>query len=126
MALLRIWMFICLLFVSLWVGYQSKLEEMQAVLNSTEVSLHHLTALVDCRSLHMVRVFCLELFYGSSRYTKCTDKMIWLWMLKCCLWPQVICVLQKKNFLDTQFYLFIYLFHYYIFYFTIICLDYHK
>uniref|UniRef100_A0A8C1KIU2 Protein tweety homolog n=1 Tax=Cyprinus carpio TaxID=7962 RepID=A0A8C1KIU2_CYPCA len=32
---------------------KSNLEEMQAVLNSTEVSLHHLTALVDCRSLHM-------------------------------------------------------------------------
>lgn len=43
-------------FVFRWIGYQSNLEEMQAVLNSTEVSLHHLTALVDCRSLHMVRV----------------------------------------------------------------------
>lgn len=52
------YMDVCLFmfFLSLWVGYQSNLEEMQAVLNSTEVSLHHLTALVDCRSLHMVRV----------------------------------------------------------------------
>ncbi|KAA0722516.1 Protein tweety -like protein 3 [Triplophysa tibetana] len=32
---------------------KSNLEEMQAVLNSTEINLHHLTALVDCRSLHM-------------------------------------------------------------------------
>lgn len=32
---------------------KSNLEEMQAVLNATEISLHHLTALVDCRSLHM-------------------------------------------------------------------------
>lgn len=46
--------YLFMFFVSLWVGYQSNLEEMQAVLNSTEVSLHHLTALVDCRSLHMV------------------------------------------------------------------------
>jgi len=54
--------YLFMFFVSLWVGYQSNLEEMQAVLNSTEVSLHHLTALVDCRSLHMVCVFCVELF----------------------------------------------------------------
>uniref|UniRef100_A0A671KTD9 Protein tweety homolog n=1 Tax=Sinocyclocheilus anshuiensis TaxID=1608454 RepID=A0A671KTD9_9TELE len=45
--------YLFMFFVSLWVGYQSNLEEMQAVLNSTEVSLHHLTALVDCRGLHM-------------------------------------------------------------------------
>ncbi|XP_056607972.1 protein tweety homolog 3 [Triplophysa dalaica] len=29
------------------------LEQIQGVLNGTEVGLHHLTALVDCRSLHM-------------------------------------------------------------------------
>ncbi len=49
--------YLFMFFLSLWGGYQSNLEEMQAVLNSTEVSLHHLTALVDCRSLHMVRVY---------------------------------------------------------------------
>ncbi|TNN68100.1 Protein tweety 3 [Liparis tanakae] len=34
---------------------QGRLEEIQGVLNTTEISLHQLTALVDCRSLHMVR-----------------------------------------------------------------------
>ncbi|MEQ2171159.1 hypothetical protein GOODEAATRI_007847, partial [Goodea atripinnis] len=29
------------------------LEEIQGILNTTEISLHQLTALVDCRSLHM-------------------------------------------------------------------------
>lgn len=33
---------------------QGSLEQIQSVLNSTEVGLHQLTALVDCRSLHMV------------------------------------------------------------------------
>lgn len=33
---------------------QANLEQIQSVLNSTEVGLHQLTALVDCRSLHMV------------------------------------------------------------------------
>lgn len=39
---------------------QGSLEQIQSVLNSTEVGLHQLTALVDCRSLHMVsyRVCC--------------------------------------------------------------------
>uniref|UniRef100_A0A3P8Y1Y5 Protein tweety homolog n=1 Tax=Esox lucius TaxID=8010 RepID=A0A3P8Y1Y5_ESOLU len=32
---------------------KGNLEQMQTVLNSTEVGLHQLTALVDCRSLHM-------------------------------------------------------------------------
>ncbi|XP_031418484.1 protein tweety homolog 3 [Clupea harengus] len=32
---------------------KGNLEEIQSVLNSTEVSLHQLTALLDCRSLHM-------------------------------------------------------------------------
>uniref|UniRef100_A0A8C2ZBD9 Protein tweety homolog n=1 Tax=Cyclopterus lumpus TaxID=8103 RepID=A0A8C2ZBD9_CYCLU len=32
---------------------QGSLEEIQGVLNTTEISLHQLTALVDCRSLHM-------------------------------------------------------------------------
>ncbi|KAM9745875.1 protein tweety homolog 3 isoform 1-T1 [Menidia menidia] len=32
---------------------QESLEEIQGILNSTEISLHQLTALVDCRSLHM-------------------------------------------------------------------------
>ncbi|KAG7263491.1 hypothetical protein CRUP_013802 [Coryphaenoides rupestris] len=32
---------------------QGSLEQIQSVLNSTEVGLHQLTALVDCRSLHM-------------------------------------------------------------------------
>lgn len=31
------------------------MEDIQEILNSTEISLHQLTALVDCRSLHMVR-----------------------------------------------------------------------
>lgn len=31
------------------------MEDIQEVLNTTEISLHQLTALVDCRSLHMVR-----------------------------------------------------------------------
>lgn len=34
--------------------FQGSLEEIQGVLNTTEISLHQLTALVDCRSLHMV------------------------------------------------------------------------
>lgn len=34
---------------------QAHLEQIQSVLNATEVGLHQLTALVDCRSLHMVR-----------------------------------------------------------------------
>lgn len=33
---------------------QGSLEQIQSLLNSTEVGLHQLTALVDCRSLHMV------------------------------------------------------------------------
>lgn len=33
---------------------QGRLEEIQRILNTTEISLHQLTALVDCRSLHMV------------------------------------------------------------------------
>lgn len=33
---------------------QANLEQIQSVLNATEVGLHQLTALVDCRSLHMV------------------------------------------------------------------------
>ncbi|XP_068434749.1 protein tweety homolog 3 isoform X2 [Clinocottus analis] len=32
---------------------QGNLEEIQGILNTTEISLHQLTALVDCRSLHM-------------------------------------------------------------------------
>uniref|UniRef100_A0A8C9YNM8 Protein tweety homolog n=1 Tax=Sander lucioperca TaxID=283035 RepID=A0A8C9YNM8_SANLU len=32
---------------------QGSLEEIQGILNTTEISLHQLTALVDCRSLHM-------------------------------------------------------------------------
>ncbi|XP_061838019.2 protein tweety homolog 3 isoform X2 [Nerophis lumbriciformis] len=32
---------------------QVSLEEIQGILNTTEISLHQLTALVDCRSLHM-------------------------------------------------------------------------
>uniref|UniRef100_A0A3P8X2U8 Protein tweety homolog n=1 Tax=Cynoglossus semilaevis TaxID=244447 RepID=A0A3P8X2U8_CYNSE len=32
---------------------KGSLEEIQGVLNTTEISLHQLTALVDCRSLHM-------------------------------------------------------------------------
>lgn len=36
---------------------QGNLEQIQSVLNSTEVGLHQLTALVDCRSLHMVSHF---------------------------------------------------------------------
>ncbi|GAA6084319.1 protein tweety homolog 3, partial [Tachysurus ichikawai] len=31
----------------------SNLEQIQGVLNTTEIGLHQLTALVDCRSLHM-------------------------------------------------------------------------
>lgn len=34
---------------------QGHLEDIQEILNTTEISLHQLTALVDCRSLHMVR-----------------------------------------------------------------------
>lgn len=34
---------------------QDPLLRVQEVLNGTEVSLQHLTALVDCRSLHLVR-----------------------------------------------------------------------
>lgn len=37
--------------------FQSNLEQIQGVLNTTEIGLHQLTALVDCRSLHMVSVF---------------------------------------------------------------------
>lgn len=33
---------------------QGNLEQIQGVLNTTEIGLHQLTALVDCRSLHMV------------------------------------------------------------------------
>lgn len=39
------------------VCLQGTLEQIQSVLNSTEVGLHQLTALVDCRSLHMVSHF---------------------------------------------------------------------
>ena len=39
---------------------QGSLEQIQSVLNSTEVGLHQLTALVDCRSLHMVSHFVLQ------------------------------------------------------------------
>lgn len=36
------------------IRFQGSLEEIQGILNTTEISLHQLTALVDCRSLHMV------------------------------------------------------------------------
>uniref|UniRef100_A0A8C6WYD9 Protein tweety homolog n=1 Tax=Neogobius melanostomus TaxID=47308 RepID=A0A8C6WYD9_9GOBI len=36
-----------------YVQTRGRLEEIQSILNSTEISLHQLTALVDCRSLHM-------------------------------------------------------------------------
>lgn len=36
------------------INFQGSLEEIQGILNTTEISLHQLTALVDCRSLHMV------------------------------------------------------------------------
>lgn len=36
-----------------YANTKGSLEQIQAVLNSTEVGLHQLTALVDCRSLHM-------------------------------------------------------------------------
>lgn len=36
------------------IHFQGSLEEIQGILNTTEISLHQLTALVDCRSLHMV------------------------------------------------------------------------
>ncbi|XP_037327900.1 protein tweety homolog 3 isoform X2 [Pungitius pungitius] len=36
-----------------YASTKGTLEQIQAVLNSTEVGLHQLTALVDCRSLHM-------------------------------------------------------------------------
>lgn len=39
---------------------QDPLLRVQEVLNGTEVNLHHLTALVDCRSLHLVRARLLE------------------------------------------------------------------
>lgn len=35
---------------------QDPLLQVQEVLNGTEVNLQHLTALVDCRSLHLVRL----------------------------------------------------------------------
>ncbi|XP_024914227.1 protein tweety homolog 3-like [Cynoglossus semilaevis] len=38
-----------------YANTKESLEQVQSVLNSTEVGLHQLTALVDCRSLHMVR-----------------------------------------------------------------------
>lgn len=40
---------------------QDPLLRVQEVLNGTEVNLQHLTALVDCRSLHLVRARLLEL-----------------------------------------------------------------
>lgn len=39
---------------------QEPLLHVQEVLNGTEVNLQHLTALVDCRSLHLVRMGLLE------------------------------------------------------------------
>lgn len=36
------------------IHFQGTLDEIQGILNTTEISLHQLTALVDCRSLHMV------------------------------------------------------------------------
>ncbi|XP_077379796.1 protein tweety homolog 3 isoform X3 [Festucalex cinctus] len=36
-----------------YANTKASLDEIQSVLNSTEVGLHQLTALVDCRSLHM-------------------------------------------------------------------------
>lgn len=44
-----VFFFFCFFFI------QERLEGIQEVLNTTEISLHQLTALVDCRSLHMVR-----------------------------------------------------------------------
>lgn len=38
-----------------YVSPQDPLLRVQEVLNGTEVNLQHLTALVDCRSLHLVR-----------------------------------------------------------------------
>uniref|UniRef100_A0A665TJQ4 Protein tweety homolog n=1 Tax=Echeneis naucrates TaxID=173247 RepID=A0A665TJQ4_ECHNA len=50
-------LFVCLsVFLSATRDYantKGSLEQIQSVLNSTEVGLHQLTALVDCRSLHM-------------------------------------------------------------------------
>lgn len=45
------------------------LEQIQSVLNSTEVGLHQLTALVDCRSLHMVGHFVVWGEGGSGSQT---------------------------------------------------------
>lgn len=42
------------LFSLFFIHFQGSLEEIQGILNTTEISLHQLTALVDCRSLHMV------------------------------------------------------------------------
>lgn len=42
------------LFSFFFIYFQGSLEEIQGILNTTEISLHQLTALVDCRSLHMV------------------------------------------------------------------------
>lgn len=39
---------------TLALSVQKSIEQIQLVLNSTEVGLHQLTALVNCRSLHMV------------------------------------------------------------------------
>uniref|UniRef100_A0AAX7SG82 Protein tweety homolog n=1 Tax=Astatotilapia calliptera TaxID=8154 RepID=A0AAX7SG82_ASTCA len=36
-----------------YIQTKGRLEEIQRILNTTEISLHQLTALVDCRSLHM-------------------------------------------------------------------------
>ncbi|XP_077383520.1 protein tweety homolog 3 isoform X2 [Festucalex cinctus] len=49
--------------------HQKSLEQIQGVLNTTEVNLHQLTALVDCRSLHLDYVLgltglCYEILEG--------------------------------------------------------------
>lgn len=53
---------------------QGNLEQIQSVLNSTEVGLHQLTALVDCRSLHMVsHVCCVKRKDNFSNPRRSTD-----------------------------------------------------
>lgn len=50
---------------------QADLEQIQAVLNATEVGLHQLTALVDCRSLHMVSPVAARPTFAPLRWAHC-------------------------------------------------------
>lgn len=69
---------------------QRDLLGVQHLLNSSEASLHQLTALLDCRGLNKVCLFCVFVWCQSSRTGSTGEKLNWearsrLPRLMCCI-----------------------------------------